>query len=96
MLGGGPALGGSFDCRGTSLQGRIYPDDLSTSRQIPSQGIDLSYFISRPLTRGDVCLVGDDANYNKNLHCVNLSSAHKTNIAEMHNISSIGSFLVYN
>lgn len=53
MVGSCPALGGSADRRGTSRQRRIYPDGVSTSRQIPSQGIDLSDFISYPFTRGD-------------------------------------------
>lgn len=53
MVGSCPALGGSADRRGTTQQRRIYPDGISTSRQIPSQGIDLSDFISHPFTRGD-------------------------------------------
>ncbi len=53
MVGSCSALGGSADRRGTSQQRRIYPDGVSTSCQIPSQGIDLSDFISHPFTRGD-------------------------------------------
>lgn len=68
MVGSCPALGGSADCRGTSRQRRIYPDGVSTSCQIPSQGIDLSDFISYRFTRGDFCVASYDANNYGNSH----------------------------